>query len=235
MSSIYRRAFKYEGPIWKCGYPRNDVLFTDNKKISQRIKKEYGLQDKHIALYAPSFRDYFKQNVDVSVYSVDFTRLQQTLSKRFGGEWAIMTRWHPLYSSKIAQKMKLPSNVTDTTKYPDIQDLLMTADVVVSDYSSCMFEASLRKIPCFIYATDVEEYKADRGIYFDMGELPFPYASNNDEIVSNILNYNEQDYQLRLKNFFERIGLRETGHAGEDIANRIYNFMKGEKIEWDKN
>ena len=232
LSGIYRRAFKYEGPIWKCGYPRNDILFSDNSEINQKVRLRYGLHDEHIVLYAPSFRDYFYKEIDVSVYSVDFEKLQQALTQRFGGEWVVMTRWHPLFSSQIAQKMNLPSYIIDATKYPDIQDLLMTVDVIVSDYSSCMFDAALRNLPCFIYATDVEEYKSDRGTYFEMDELPFPYASNNDELAQNIVIYNESDYRQDIKSFFESIGLVETGHAGKDIAMKISHFIKGEKVEW---
>lgn len=235
LSDIYRRAFKYEGPIWKCGYPRNDILFSDNSEINQKVRQRYGLHDEHIVLYAPSFRDYFYKEIDVSVYSVDFEKLLQALTQRFGGEWVVMTRWHPLFSSQIAQKMNLPSYIIDATKYPDIQDLLMTVDVIVSDYSSCMFDAALRNLPCFIYATDVEEYKSDRGTYFEMNELPFPYASNNEELKQNILNYNENGYRHSLKCFFERIGLVETGHAGKDIALKINRFIKGEKVEWIQN
>lgn len=234
LSGIYRRAFKYKGPIWKFGYPRNDIFFSDNSEISKKIRKIYSLRDEHIVLYAPSFRDSFYENIDVSVYSVDFEELKLTLSKRFGGEWVVMTRWHPLFSSQIAQRMNLASDIIDATKYPDIQDLLMTVDVVVSDYSSCMFDAALRNIPCFIYATDVEEYKSDRGTYFEMNELPFPYASNNEELMQNIQNYNENGYHHSLKCFFERIGLVETGHAGKDIAMKINRFLKGEKIEWNQ-
>lgn len=235
LSDIYRRAFKYDGPIWKCGYPRNDVLFSDNSEISQKVRQTFSLSDQHIVLYAPSFRDYFKTEIDVSVYSVDFSRLLQSLEKRFGGKWVVITRWHPLYSSKIAEKMNLPPYVIDATKYPDVQDLLMTVDIVVSDYSSCMFDAALRNTPCFIFATDVEEYRNDRGLYFEMEELPFPYASTNNELALNIMNYNEQNYRLDLKKFFERIGLVETGHAGEDIAQKINSFIKGEKVEWEQN
>lgn len=131
--------------------------------------------------------------------------------------------------------MSLPSNVLDVTNYPDIQDLLMTVDVVISDYSSCMFDAALRNLPCFIYATDFEQYKADRGVYFEMDELPFPYASNNDELAQNIVNYNESDYRQGIKSFFERVGLAETGHAGKDIAQKINRFIKGEQIKWGQN
>lgn len=232
LSNIYRRAFKYKGPIWKCGYPKNDVFFSDNSQISLKVRNTYNIKDKHIILYAPSFRDNFYEEIDISVYSVDFEKLQQSLTQRFGGEWVVMTRWHPLFATQISNKMNISSNVIDATKYPDIQDLLMTVDVLISDYSSCMFDAALRKIPCFIYATDVEEYSSDRGLYYQMEELPFPFASNNNELVKNVLNFNEQDYHVRLKRFFERVGLVETGHAGEDIARKIYCFIKGEKVEW---
>lgn len=80
--------------------------------------------------------------------------------------------------------------IIDATNYPDMQELILAADAFISDYSSCIFDAALRNIPCFTFATDFEKYKGDRGVYYEMDELPFSYAKNNDELISNIKNFN---------------------------------------------
>lgn len=234
LSSIYRRAFKYEGPIWKCGYPRNDILFTDKNGLRKEIRERYGLDgDVNIMLYAPTFRDSFLESIDVSVYSVDFDKLHQSLCDRFGGKWTIMVRWHPLFASHIANKMEIPSYVIDATTYPDMQKLIMATDAILSDYSSCLFDAALIDIPCFIYATDFEAYKDDRGVYFELDELPFKYSTNNEDLASIITSFDKDKYKKDVSQFFDKIGLVETGHAGKDIANRIKDFIEGKAIKWE--
>ena len=99
LSSVYRRAFKYNGPIYKCGYPRNDILFKDMSGIRKEIRVLYGLEDERIVLYAPTFRDGFSETIDVSIYNIDYKRLLQSLVERLGGKWKILVKWHPLYAS----------------------------------------------------------------------------------------------------------------------------------------
>jgi len=120
----------------------------------------------------------------------------------------------------------------DATRYQDMQELILAVDAMVSDYSSCLFDAALTRIPCFTFATDVDNYKADRGLYYEMEELPFPYATNNDELEQNILSFDEKEYLRRWDAFCVRMGLNETGHAAADIANKIMDFINGKPIEW---
>lgn len=232
LSGIYRRAFRYNGPIWKVGYPKSDMLFRNSElykaKIYQHFEIDKGVK---IILYAPSFRDYFYHGIDTSVYAVDYSRLIDALTKRFGGRWLVFTRWHPLFADQLIET-KLPQGVINATDYPDMQELIMASDVLLSDYSSCIFDAALREIPCFTFATDFEQYKADRGVYYEMDELPFPYAKNNDELVRNILNFDEQDYANKWNAFKERTGLFETGHAAKDIAEKILEFISTGHVEW---
>lgn len=233
LSRVYRSAFGYTGPIWKCGYPKNDCLINGDPSRAKDALQFLSLLDGvHTCLYAPSFRDYFYQEMHVEVYNVDFGRLKDSLEKRFGGEWKILVRWHPLFAKQIAEAMSIDEDVIDTTQYPDMQALLLAVDVVVSDYSSCLFDAALRNIPCFTYATDFEQYKADRGVYYEMEELPFPYAKNNDELMCNIENFDEEDYHNKWEAFKVRTGLHETGHAAKDIAEKIVDFLNGKEIEW---
>ena len=109
----------------------------------------------------------------------------------------------------------------------------MATDVMISDYSSCIFDAALRRIPCFTYATDFEQYKnEERGVYYEMEELPFPYATNNDELEQNIKVFNEKNYLQKWDAFTVRMGLNETGHAAKDIAEKMIALLQGKPVEW---
>ena len=234
LSRIYRSAFGYNGSIWKCGYPKNDCLIMGDPSKVHDVRQYLSLPDGvHTCLYAPSFRDYFYHEINVEAYNVDFGQLKDGLEKRFGGEWKILVRWHPMFAKQIAEAMSIDESIIDTTQYPDMQALLLAVDVVVSDYSSCLFDAALRNIPCFTYATDFEQYKADRGVYYEMEELPFPYARNNDELMHNIEAFDQKDYLDKWEAFKVRTGLHETGHAAKDIAEKIIGFLNGEPIQWE--
>ena len=135
--------------------------------------------------------------------------------------------------NKLSSDFILSKHVINVTNYSDMQELLKASDVVVSDYSSCIFDAALLDIPCFTYATDFEEYKSKRGVYYEMTELPFPYARNNDELKKNIMNFNQKDYLRKWNAFKEKTGLYETGHAADDVAKKIIQFVDSGKIKWN--
>ena len=234
LSAIYRNTLCYNGPIWKCGYPMNDILFTEPPEITDKVKKALNIPAANkILLYAPTHRDKFETEgrVDDSVFFYNFTELRHSLSQKFGGEWTILLRWHQ-GQMKMLSGTKIPSNVVNATSYPDMQELLMATDVMMSDYSSCIFDAAMRRIPCFIYASDYDEYKKYRGVYYEMEELPFPYAKNNDEMEQNVKTFDMEDYLKRWDAFTVRMGLNETGHSAKDIAEKLADFLNGKKVTW---
>ena len=108
----------------------------------------------------------------------------------------------------------------------------MATDVMMSDYSSCIFDAAMRRIPCFIYASDYNEYKKYRGVYYEMEELPFPYAKDNDEMEQNVKAFDMDDYLKKWDAFTIRMGLNETGHSAKDIAQKMADFLHGKKVTW---
>ena len=235
LSAIYRNTLCYNGPIWKCGYPMNDILFTENPQIVEKVKKALNIPSANkILLYAPTHRDKFEKEgyVDDSVFFSNFTDLLQSIRQKFGGEWTILLRWHQK-QMKMLSETTIPSNVVNATSYPDMQELLMATDVMMSDYSSCIFDAAIRRIPCFIYASDYDEYKKYRGVYYEMEELPFPYAKNNDEMEQNVKAFDMEDYLKRWDAFTVRMGLNETGHSAKDIAQKMADFMDGKKVTWN--
>ena len=238
LTNIYRHAFKYEGPILKCGYPKNDILFEDNKDIRKKVKKFFNVgENVKLLMYAPTFRDSFERSgiVDFNLFNIDFTRLKESLTIRFGGEWKILVKWHPVMASYIRDnKISAPEGVIDATDYPDMQELILTVDALISDYSSCIFDAAILEIPCFTYATDFEEYKKERGVYYELEELPFPYAKNNEEMMKNIKEFDHKAYIQKWERFKQKTGLVETGHASEIIANKILDFIDGKTVDWNK-
>lgn len=237
LSIIYRRAFKFHGPIWKCGYPKNDVLVNGNPEIGRKTRKELGIPEGNkVLLYAPTWRLRFTENqhIDMNVYDIDMLRLKQTLTEKFGGEWTMLLRFHHGLRLYAKGYQEAHPEVMDVTGYPNMQSLLMATDVIISDYSSCIFDAALRRIPCFTYANDFEQYKyEERGVYYEMEELPFPYAKNNDELEQNIRTYNHEDFLKKWDSFAARMGLNETGHAAKDIAEKMADFIHGKKVTWN--
>lgn len=239
LSVIYRRAFRFHGPIWKCGYPKNDMLVRNRPEDGEQARRELGIPAGcKLLLYAPTWRLSFEKNrqVDMAVYDLDLLRLQRVLTERFGGDWMVAIRFHPKQRSFAPDYQRTHPGVLDVTDYPDMQRLLMATDVVVSDYSSCIFDAALRRIPCFTYATDFDQYKnEERGVYYDMEELPFPYARNNDEMERNVRAFDCEEFLRKWDAFAERMGLNETGHAARDIAEKINDYLDGRAVQWPNN
>lgn len=234
LSQIYRRAFFYRGKIWKCGYPKNDILFSEAKPFRKKVFDALGISSHlKVLVYAPTFRDDFSPHgFNREAYDIDFEKLRKALETKFLGEWKILVRFHPVMSNYMGDISKIyGDSILDATKYPDMQELILSSDAFLSDYSSCIFDAALREIPCFMFATDFENYKAYRGVYYELEELPFPCAKNNEELKRNVLEFDEESYLSKWGAFKERTGLLETGHAAKDIARVISEFVRGnEKI-----
>jgi CDP-glycerol glycerophosphotransferase len=237
LSVIYRRAFQFHGPIWKCGYPKNDMLVNGNPDFGKKARKELGIPEgDKVLLYAPTWRLRFaeKQYIDMKVYNLDIQRLKHVLTEKYGGEWTMLIRFHPSLRLYAKGYQEAHPEVIDVTDYQDMQSLLMATDVMISDYSSCIFDAALRRIPCFTYATDFDQYKyEERGVYYEMEELPFPYAKNNDELEQNVRAFDMEDYLKKWDAFAARMGLNETGHAARDIAEKMADFINGNKVTWN--
>lgn len=214
---MMRRAFWYDGEIIKASSARLDPLFKKDKEKEDAIKKSLNIPlDKKILLYAPTFR---KTN-DREVYNIDFEALRRELNNKFNNEWVIVTKLHPNISNEAFKK---DINIIDLTKYQDITDLYLVSDILITDYSSTMFDFSLQEKPVFLFCTDINEYVNDRNFYFDINNLPYSLATNNKELINNIKNYSETKYKKQLKEFKQNIGLIENGTGAKTICNIIKN------------
>ena len=222
-SEIYRRAFLYSGYIIEKGSPRNDVLLSNSIQCEAKVRKYFGISNQHIILYAPTFRNDYKTDA----MKLDFERLRSTLEKEFGGSWIVLIRLHYKNLKDAAEFIKYTDSILNASNYGIMQDLLAVSDILITDYSSCMFDFATTRKPCFIYASDLEKYTCERGNYFFMNELPFQLAKNNDELEQIIKEFDGDEYNNKINAFFEKVGLNETGHASEIVANYI--------MEWTEN
>ena len=105
--------------------------------------------------------------------------------------------------------------------------MLPVCDFVISDYSSVMFDGGLIGKPVMLFATDVQDYAADRNFYFDITNLPFTLAQNNPQLLSNIAAFDAELYQKELRRFNDMICYYENGTASNTIAGRILEELHG--------
>lgn len=217
-TELQSKSFWYDGEIMERGIPRNDIFFDTERRKHLRlyIANHYGIDPaSRIVLYAPTFRS----NHSTEPYTIDWSRVMPAISKMFGGDKvAVLVRMHPNLIGKVeTSHLTAFEGVCDATRYNDMQELLSAADMLITDYSSSMFDFAMQSRPCIIYATDAEAY--DRGFYFNLRELPFPLAENEEQLIATIEAFDSAAYTSRLNTFFtERVGLREDGHASEALA-----------------
>ncbi|MGP4067323.1 CDP-glycerol glycerophosphotransferase family protein [Halobacillus sp. B29] len=222
-TQIFNRSFWYNGEILEKGTPRNDIF--SNNELKQNIKKKLKLSDRmKIVLYAPTFR----KNNDMSVYELDYAKLINTLKEEYGGEWKVLVKFHPHLISEENRVSK--HNVMDVTEYNDIQELLHISDVLITDYSSLMFDFSITERPCFLFVPDLKSYtKQDRKLYFQMEELPYGKALSNSELLEEIMLFDEKSYKRNLRLFLNTVGTFEKGNASEELMKRINKICFSEK------
>ena len=225
MTSVYHRALKYPKEIMEIGTPRNDIFFQNRPDVFQRVKVWAHVDSQiKLILYTPTFRPDFS----FKYYDVDLCAIKHYYEELTKENYVVLVRLHPRMMSKSAEVDNLFVNegIVNVTLYPDIQDLLYAADVLVTDYSSTMFDFMLSMKPVILYTPDKETY--NRGFYFDIDELPFIIANNNAELLKALQNFESNEYVRKVNQFLERIGNAETGHATESAYQLLVDGRKTE-------
>lgn len=207
-----------EEHILYSGLPRVSLFFDENFKCEIDIKEQLGI-DKNVKtiLYAPTFRaDHKKKRMED-----DFAKIIDACEKRFGGKFVILNRDHNFTLMDDGAKYKT-KNIFECNSIDDAQELLYSCDVIISDYSSIIWDASFSKKPCFLYMYDLDEYEKTWGFNTEPSKWPFPIAKSINDLFDCIINYNETEYFERIKEFYNYVGLYEKG----DSCEQIYEYMK---------
>lgn len=245
----------YNGECLKTGSPRCDVLYGDRTKYKKAYKCKKGIPEyAKVAMFAPTFREGSvdgKRTVFSQVWTIDFKRLLRNLEKKFGGEWFLCIRVHPQLATvfKDYKDSDIQDRLIDESQADDMYEILAGMDLYITDYSSACFEAGFAGIPVFLYADDIQRYAEDRGALmwniqsndryaiennkaitdmFDV-RLPFNLSRNNDELESDILEFDEGLYKKKIALFSQKIDLVFDGTASLKLTEQIKKILGSEK------
>ena len=220
-----RSGFNFNGKFLRFGSPRSDILFNP-EHYKEKIYKYFKLNSSdHILIYAPTFRAHSKQKYFMKWQNLNFDLLIESLKQKWNGEWKIFLRLHPFvkFSSK---QVKLSDKLIDVSNYENSQELIAASDILISDFSSIIFEPASVMKPVFLFAPDKDEYeKNDRELLIRYDKLPFPISTNNEELTDQIKNFDEENYRHKIKKFFDHYGVKEDGHASERTAEFIIDLL----------
>lgn len=220
-SNLYKESFWYDGEVLTCGLPRADILINRKNINTDKIRKKLGVPaEKKTIVYAPTFRS----SMQLDPYNIDYVRLQKSLEKKFGGEWMVLLRLHPNIATKSEQLANSP-NIIDVSSHHDPQEVLLASDALITDYSSIMFDFMFTGRPGFLYANDIEDYVGDRNFYYDISEIPFALAKDNNELSRNIADFDMKKQVKAIDRFFNKLGVITDGRASAAAADRIEEWI----------
>jgi CDP-glycerol glycerophosphotransferase len=222
---ILRQAFRYEGEIGETGYPRNDVLCgADADRVAARVRATLGIPaGKRVIMYAPTWRD--NQYYASGRYRFDFRLDLEQAWRRLGEDHVILLRGHHHMADDVPAGTR-PGFVINVTDYPDISELFLATDAVITDYSSVMFDFAPTGRPILFFTYDLEEYRDElRGFYFDLeAEAPGPLLATSAEVIEAIANLDAVAVQYRAAyhRFAARFCPLDDGKAAARACDRIF-------------
>ncbi|MQA32455.1 CDP-glycerol glycerophosphotransferase family protein [Modestobacter roseus] len=219
-----RSAFGFTGPVHETGYPRNDVLNAPDRDARRaRVRAELGIADGVTAvLYAPTWRDDLVLSDDgpKHTFPVDLGDLARGL----GADSVLLVRLHAMVSDRLV--VQGPAPLVDVSRYPDISELYLAADVLVTDYSSTMFDFAVTGKPIVHFTYDLEHYRDDlRGFYFDLAEIaPGPLLTTSEQVLAAIAGLRERPWEPteRYERFQDTFCSLEDGAATERVLQLLF-------------
>ena len=206
------------------GVPRTDIFFDEayKREIRAKIFSTYPmLKDKKVILFAPTFRGSSKKEGNYPHYRFDYKKIFES----FGDEYRIIIKHHPHVNNKPVIENEYKDRVIDLSKNEELNELLFVTDILITDYSSVIFEAALLDIPMLFYAFDLDEYISRRGFYCEyISFIPGKLVENMDEIIDALLAGDfEADKIIEFKkDFFDDL----DGKSGKRASEFIKRLMK---------
>ncbi|HZC42334.1 MAG TPA: bifunctional glycosyltransferase family 2 protein/CDP-glycerol:glycerophosphate glycerophosphotransferase [Streptosporangiaceae bacterium] len=219
---ILRRAFRFEGEICEYGYPRNDVL-ARGEPVAGQIRRRLGIPDgKRVVLYAPTWRDnqFYASGKYRFDLRLDLERAWQVL----GSDYVVLVRGHHHMASDVPASSR-PGFVINVTAYPDISELFLISDVLITDYSSAMFDFAVTGRPMLFFTYDLAAYRDQlRGFYFDLeAEAPGPLLATSDEVLAAVTETDSLGpaYADSYRAFAAKYCPLDDGKAGARVCDRL--------------
>ncbi|SHK99699.1 bifunctional glycosyltransferase/CDP-glycerol:glycerophosphate glycerophosphotransferase [Actinacidiphila paucisporea] len=220
---IMKRAFAYDGEILESGYPRNDLLRApDQQDRARAVREAIGLPEgKRVVLYAPTWRD--DQFYRAGNYKFDMRIDLEEASRALGDDHVLLVRKH----ANIVDSVPGAGNgfVWDVSDYPEIGELFLISDILITDYSSLMFDFANTGRPMLFFTYDLEHYRDRlRGFYFDFEEkAPGPLIHSSDELIAALRNIDStaDHYAGAYQAFQDLFCDLDDGHAADRVIDRM--------------
>ncbi|MFC7915256.1 CDP-glycerol glycerophosphotransferase family protein [Streptomyces sp. NPDC057386] len=212
--------------LLRTGYPRNDALVRARESAApdpaaEELAKRLGIRrDKPVVLYAPTFR----ANSHGGVRNFEFPFDVEEFADRFGDTFTLLIRTH--YLNSVSLPPSVEGRVVNVSGEPDITPVLLLSDVMITDYSSVMFDYSLLQRPMVFFTYDWDDYvNNSRGTYFDLREeAPGPVVDTAEELFGVLSDIDglTTGYEGRLKEFMTQFGEYDRGDAAARIVDRFF-------------
>lgn len=214
-SEIFPRAFGFRGRLLETGYPRNDRLVKPKPGV---LLEKLGIAEgQTVILYAPTWRD---DSRDDQGNWATVNNLEQV---KLPGNFTLLYRGH---TNTAASERNLGLRTIDVTNYPDVTDLYIAADVLVTDYSSVMFDFSVSGKPIIFLCPDLDEYREFRGLYFDFeDEAPGPILQTSKQVVEVLksLAKNNRKYSQKYSKWRKKFNRLEDGKASARVVDAVFH------------
>ncbi|MDR2929313.1 MAG: CDP-glycerol glycerophosphotransferase family protein [Propionibacteriaceae bacterium] len=223
--SNYAEAFGVSLQVVRAtGVPRTDLFFDTEARrlivddLRERIPR---LRDRRIILFAPTFRGIDKRHAKYPADFVDLERLGDSLNDTD----LLVIKMHPFVTAATRIPGRHRDKMIDLSSYPEFNHLLLLADVLVTDYSSAVFDYALLDRPVVFHAPDLANYILERGFYYDFRQYCYgPVTTDTDELIA-ALSTTTVDHE-RLAEFCQRFLNRCDGHATERFMRQIFGVEK---------
>ncbi|MBX6768215.1 MAG: CDP-glycerol glycerophosphotransferase family protein, partial [Actinomadura rubrobrunea] len=221
---IMRRAFRFEGEVLETGYPRNDLFFAEDRdEIARAVRQRIGVPEgRKVILYAPTWRDdkfYTRGRYRLDL-KLDLRRMQAEL----GEDHVVLVRRHPHIVDRVPEVGR--DFVFDVSVYPQMQELLLITDVLVTDYSSVMFDFAITRRPMLFFTYDLESYRDElRGFYFDFeSDAPGPLLRTGDEVIAALRDIDRvvEEHADAYRAFTDRHCALDDGKATARVVDRVF-------------
>jgi CDP-glycerol glycerophosphotransferase len=221
-SEVFRGAFRYGGEILETGYPRNDLLLAPERdEVRARVRRELGIGDgARAVLYAPTWRDSGSFSTELDL---------EELCASLGDDYVVLLRAHSLDAASV--RLAERPHLRNVSARDDAGELLLAADVLVTDYSSVMFDFAITGKPIVFFTYDLAHYRDDvRGFYFDFAaEAPGPLVTTTEELATALRDIDgvRHRFEPAYARFRERFCSLEDGRAAARVVDAVFGEAAG--------
>jgi CDP-glycerol glycerophosphotransferase (TagB/SpsB family) len=216
---VWERSMPGTYEMWELGYPRNDILVNGDEVLARRVREALGIGDRVALLYMPTLRDY-------GIVPGTWLDLE-SFSAGLPDSHVLLVRGHYLEESTPSRDAHRMLDVSD---HPSVEELMLASDVLITDYSSAMFDYANTGRPILNYCADWDAYRMVRGTYFDLAtENPGGFCRTQDHLL-DLVTDNSRLREIASSTQYEQFRTKycqfDDGHAAERVVEHLLRAVR---------